>query len=640
MEVMMKMIQRKQMISLLGIAMVMSITSGAQAQWPTLDIAAIKEGISSKIELVKQSKIVTETTQLAGKMNTTIGDAKGSMSKFAGDNLQKAKEQAEKLQKEKERLEENKKKLDKAREKAQKAKEQYEKAQKAMAEAKETINEAKETVNEAKSKVDEAKAIANDVKSQVEDAKQTVNEAKETVNDAKSLAQDKVSSVQNQVDNVRSDVNAATGNNSTNQDTFVEDYVANYEAGINSDAKVYETVQPQSVSAVNVLTPQAANSTITPQGVSAEVLPINQDSVEPTTQEMTDMGASAIPSDGTITPQGVSAEVLPVNQDSVEPISQEMTDMGASAIPSEMSTETTPQNAVTNKSFRKPFAIKAKVKDENAISSDQSVTETSTTTKAGISAISSAKRAKAIPATAKAGTSVVSSTQSRVTKSVIPQADTSTVSTGTVSSSKGFRQRAIIKNDTTLDKGASLEIMKSTKIASYKSSQTLMFGAEDYIPDGVVHNGVYEETIIPPTLVEYCSIGVDKLNDPTVMEECLKKLIRHMSDSDSQVAAEGKRICNKIVAETTIAMVSESMQMKNIAANSKEQVSDKFDEQAGSASTTRDDSAILAQSNKINQNSLNQGVTMSAGQLVQTVISQLCGLTAESLGEESEEGEE
>ena len=602
MEVMMKMIQRKQMISLLGIAMVMSITSGAQAQWPTLDIAAIKEGISSKIELVKQSKIVTETTQLAGKMNTTIGDAKGSMSKFAGDNLQKAKEQAEKLQKEKERLEENKKKLDKAREKAQKAKEQYEKAQKAMAEAKETINEAKETVNEAKSKVDEAKAIANDVKSQVEDAKQTVNEAKETVNDAKSLAQDKVSSVQNQVDNVRSDVNAATGNNSTNQDTFVEDYVANYEAGINSDAKVYETVQPQSVSAVNVLTPQAANSTITPQGVSAEVLPINQDSVEPTTQEMTDMGASAIPS--------------------------------------EMSTETTPQNAVTNKSFRKPFAIKAKVKDENAISSDQSVTETSTTTKAGISAISSAKRAKAIPATAKAGTSVVSSTQSQVTKSVIPQADTSTVSTGTVSSSKGFRQRAIIKNDTTLDKGASLEIMKSTKIASYKSSQTLMFGAEDYIPDGVVHNGVYEETIIPPTLVEYCSIGVDKLNDPTVMEECLKKLIRHMSDSDSQVAAEGKRICNKIVAETTIAMVSESMQMKNIAANSKEQVSDKFDEQAGSASTTRDDSAILAQSNKINQNSLNQGVTMSAGQLVQTVISQLCGLTAESLGEESEEGEE
>ncbi len=622
MEVMMKMIQRKQMISLLGIAMVMSITSGAQAQWPTLDIAAIKEGISSKIELVKQSKIVTETTQLAGKMNTTIGDAKGSMSKFAGDNLQKAKEQAEKLQKEKERLEENKKKLDKAREKAQKAKEQYEKAQKAMAEAKETINEAKETVNEAKSKVDEAKAIANDVKSQVEDAKQTVNEAKETVNDAKSLAQDKVSSVQNQVDNVRSDVNAATGNNSTNQDTFVEDYVANYEAGINSDAKVYETVQPQSVSEVNVLTPQAANSTITPQGVSAEVLPINQDSVEP--------------------------------------ISQEMTDMGASAIPSEMSTETTPQNAVTNKSFRKPFAIKAKVKDENAISSDQSVTETSTTTKAGIPAISSAKRvqatpttvegetsavsstkrAKAIPATAKAGTSVVSSTQSQVTKSVIPQADTSTVSTGTVSSSKGFRQRAIIKNDTTLDKGASLEIMKSTKIASYKSSQTLMFGAEDYIPDGVVHNGVYEETIIPPTLVEYCSIGVDKLNDPTVMEECLKKLIRHMSDSDSQVAAEGKRICNKIVAETTIAMVSESMQMKNIAANSKEQVSDKFDEQAGSASTTRDDSAILAQSNKINQNSLNQGVTMSAGQLVQTVISQLCGLTAESLGEESEEGEE
>ena len=165
-----------------------------------------------------------------------------------------------------------------------------------------------------------------------------------------------------------------------------------------------------------------------------------------------------------------------------------------------------------------------------------------------------------------------------------------------------------------------------------------MFGAEDYIPDGVINNGEYEETIIPETLVNYCSIGVDKLEDPTVMENCLKEIIRHQSDPDSQVAEEGKNITNKISAESVIATTTESMQMKNIAANYEEKVLDKFDEQAGSASTTRDDSAVLALTNKEIQYLLNKLVTMQAAQLSQSALSQLGGLTTKDLGEE--EGEE
>lgn len=207
--------------------------------------------------------------------------------------------------------------------------------------------------------------------------------------------------------------------------------------------------------------------------------------------------------------------------------------------------------------------------------------------------------------------------------------------------SKGFRQRAIIKNNLTLDKGASLDVEKYVKIASYKSSETLMFGAEseEYIPDGVINNGEYEETIIPESLVDYCKIGVDKLEDPTLMEECLKKLIRHQSDSDSQVAAEGKSKITQIGAENVISTVTESMQMKNIAANYEDQVLNTFDEQAGSASTTRDDSAVLAQTNKEIQTLLNKLITMQAAQLSQTALGQLSGLTAESLGEQAETGE-
>ena len=92
MEVAMSILKHQKLITLFGLSLLMSLSSPAQAQWPTLDLTAIKEGISSKIELVKQSKVVTDAMATAGKINAGIGEAKASVSKFAGDNLAKAQE--------------------------------------------------------------------------------------------------------------------------------------------------------------------------------------------------------------------------------------------------------------------------------------------------------------------------------------------------------------------------------------------------------------------------------------------------------------------------------------------------------------------------------------------------------------------
>ncbi len=658
----MKIMQHKKRISLLGIAIAMSITSSAQAQWPTLDISAIKEGISSKIELVKQSKIVTETTQLAGKMNSAIGDAKASMSKFAGDNLKKIKEQAKKLEEAKKRLEENKAKIDKVKEKAQKAKEQYEKAQKKIAEAKEKVNEVKSKVNEVKSKVDEAKEKVNEVKSKVDEAKATINEAKETINDAKNLAQDKISSVQNKVNDVRSDINQATGNTTSTpntQDTFVDDYVAAYEAGINSDAKIYDNTQsvtsgetvPQTISAAANATLQSSQNQIVEEATTA---------VQPTEGTAQPMAEEA-----TAPAQSATVENAPAAQAPAEG-TQALTSAAteADAVSATDTTQAaTAQKAQSNKSFRRPFR---KNKALSGTTSQTTTSESVQSTPVAKSTLTTAtpsaqiKPAVSTQATSSANAASTLSTKSLENKSistdkVLQSAPVKALSTSTSSvqkaisapttranTSKSFRQRAIIKNNLTLDKGASLDIAKTVKIATYKSSETLMFGAEseEYIPDGVINNGEYEETIIPESLVDYCSIGVDKLEDPTLMEECLKKLIRHQSDADSQVAAEGKSKITQIGAENVIATVTESMQMKNIAANYEDQVLNTFDEQAGSASTTRDDSAVLAQTNKEIQTLLNKLITMQAAQLSQTALGQLGGLTAESLGEEADTGDD
>ena len=55
MEVAMSILKHQKLITLFGLSLLMSLSSPAQAQWPTLDLTAIKEGISSKIELVKQN---------------------------------------------------------------------------------------------------------------------------------------------------------------------------------------------------------------------------------------------------------------------------------------------------------------------------------------------------------------------------------------------------------------------------------------------------------------------------------------------------------------------------------------------------------------------------------------------------------
>lgn len=48
-----------RLLTLSGFLSLAVLPRHAAAQWPTLDISSVKEGISTNIELVKQSKVVT-----------------------------------------------------------------------------------------------------------------------------------------------------------------------------------------------------------------------------------------------------------------------------------------------------------------------------------------------------------------------------------------------------------------------------------------------------------------------------------------------------------------------------------------------------------------------------------------------------
>lgn len=602
MEVAMSILKHQKLITLFGLSLLMSLSSPAQAQWPTLDLTAIKEGISSKIELVKQSKIVTEATKLGGKMNSAIGDAKSSVTKFAGDNLEKAKKKAEKLQKEKERLEEKKKKLEEKKEKLEKQKKKIEKAKKAMEEAKKLkedaekkIQEGKDMVNDVKSQVDEAKQMAADAQAAVNDAKataqgaiadakSTVGEVKSTVNDAKSTVGDAVGTVREEKNELQSAIGGQSGSAAADS-SFVDDYVAQYEAGINSDAKIYEQMP-------------AADSEVV-----SETLPAAGDvAAEPADEAETALAPAAGDMSAVVAPEDMSAQ-------------QPVAAVAGAA-----------QTVTGGKQLnRRPFGRKDMTAGTAAVQSSAVSTVTGTLQTAPAAVSSAATGQAATPATSAATPSAAVETAPAAVK--------------TQPARRSFRQRATIKKD---NQASLFELKQSVNLAAGSYSETLMFGAEDSgesIPDGVIHNGEYEETIIPDTIVDYCNIGVDQLQDTSVMQNCLKQLITHQSDSDNQVAEEGKALFTKATAEIAIATVAESMQQKVIAAKYQEQVQDKREETLASASTSRDDSGGLAMTNSGEQTLLNALSAMAAAQLSIDAFNQVGGFTKEDLGETEGEDE-
>lgn len=645
----MSILKHNKLPALLGLSLLMSLSSPAAAQWPTLDMAAIKEGIQSKIELVKQSKIVTQATELGGKMNSAIGDAKSSVTKFAGDNIEKAKKKAEKLKKEKERLEKKKEKLDKLKEKADKMKEKAEKAKKAMNDAKQfkedamnKVNEAKQMVDDAKSTVNEAKQMAAEAKATaqgaINDAKSTVNDAKTMVNDARSTAQGAISDARATVNDVKStasgaindarmQVNDARGvvadvlpQDESANDSFVEDYVAAYEDSINSDSKVYEQLPAEE--AISPMEADSLNNSfmenVQPLPDIAGIEGIENLQMRGAVSETMDRisvqkglvsGAktglnSELPQVKTLekaAPATVNGKVLGRRAFGREKISEVQRSAGNLKESVALSSEAAPvanklKTLKTDKALAKPAVMRSK-------------------------AVAEVKKVNAVTDTPKA---VNSPKPNERLKS-------------------GFRQRAIInKEPQVLDKGAWLDKNETIKTASYQHTETLMFGAEgglSDIPDGVVSNGDYDETIIPESLVNYCKFGVDKLNDVTMMQNCLKELIKHMSDKDSQVAAEGKAIHTKILSEAIIAAVSESMALKNAAANYGEKL-DKQEEDMGSASSSRDDSGALAMTNKEMQFVINKLLSSQTTLGSVEALKLVGGIDYADFGEEDDEGGE
>ena len=519
-----------------------------------------------------------------------------------------------------------------------------EEAKKLKEDAEKKIQEGKDMVNDVKSQVDEAKQMAADAQAAVNDAKataqgaiadakSTVGEVKSTVNDAKSTVGDAVGTVREEKNELQSAIGGQSGSAAADS-SFVDDYVAQYEAGINSDAKIYEQMPAADSEAVSETLPAAGD-------VAAEPADEAETALAPAAG---DMSAVVAPEDmsaqqpvAAVT--GAAQTVTGGKQLNRRPFGRKDMTAGTAAV------QSSAVSTVTGTLQTAPAAVSSAATGQAATPATSAATP-SAAVETAPAAVKTQAVGRSIRTRASAAPSAVSAAATGqaatpATSAATPSAavEAAPAAVKTQPARRSFRQRATIKKD---NQASLFELKQSVNLAAGSYSETLMFGAEDSgesIPDGVIHNGEYEETIIPDTIVDYCNIGVDQLQDTSVMQNCLKQLITHQSDSDNQVAEEGKALFTKATAEIAIATVAESMQQKVIAAKYQEQVQDKREETLASASTSRDDSGGLAMTNSGEQTLLNALSAMAAAQLSIDAFNQVGGFTKEDLGETEGEDE-
>lgn len=611
-----------RLLTLSGFLSLAVLPRHAAAQWPTLDISSVKEGISTNIELVKQSKVVTDAMATAGKINAGIGDAKASVSKFAGDNLAKAQEKMKKLQEEKERIE--------------KKKEEYEKIKKEIEEKKEAMEDYKR----------QAEALKADAEGYVADAKEM-----------KDAAADVVSTVKDDVSSASSSAGVSSGNADLNTISAVAE--AEPQTAV-SGRTAFGSVQSESEYQVAAPTSDAKNYGEAVSETSAVA------------------GISEIAEDDTAEAdvQALAEEQLRLKEEQ-EALDKEKAELEVDA----MFAKTPEEKAAVEEKMK---ALDAKYEDLNgrmsenaaqlAAAQEQTAAEAAVETPAENKAVPAGRRPFGMPEKAAAVTDENNDDKQPVderekdedkepqpfhrakildgetsTKMEIPEShrakildtyeapvdhtpkilEQSRQQSG--NSSGGFRKRAVQRSSA---------LQNGRHYASRSFSETMVFAdlAGGSVPDGTV-NGVF---ILSDRLAQECEINVADLEDEKVMDECIKKLVKAKSDNDASIAQEATAVYKTIMQETVNGLIAESMAQKNEAANYETKVLEEMEKKIAQTKNSRDDTGGLSLTNMETQYLLNRILTIYAGQLTLDTLNEVSGFDKSYYqdGDDEETGEE
>ena len=565
--------RKNNLLRLLAVSCFLSLAirpHQAQAQWPTLDISSVKEGITTNIELVKQSKVVTDAMATAGKINSAIGDAKASVSKFAGDNLKKAQEKMQKLQEEKERIE--------------KRKEEYEKIKKKIDEKREAVEEYKRQIEQAKAQADSYVNDAKEMKAAVSDLVSEVKEDKEE--DASGAAAQTIATDLNttQAVNVPTSQTVSSG-----RTAFGTTETPSLELAPTSDNKNYG--EPELMEA------QLQEAPLDMQKLTEEQQRIQQE-MDALDKERAELEVDAMFAK---TPEEKAAI-----EEKMKALDEKYEDLNKQKEENEAKQEAAAKDDDAKEDDKEKKDEEAAKEDKEEQVHRPKILDGETSTKMEIP---EAHRPKILDGETSTKMEIPEARRPKILdtyqapKDHRPKILDLYEQQRAKSSGGGFRKRATPKTSA----------IEGQHYASRSFSDTLVFAdlTGGSVPDGTT-NGVF---IFSNRLAQECEVDVKDLEDESIMNECIKKLVKEKSSNDAAIAQEAQATYKTIMQETVNALTAESMARKNEAANYETKVLEAMEKTIADTKQIRDDTAGLSLTNMEMQFLLNRILTIYSAQL-------------------------
>ncbi len=565
--------RKNNLLRLLAVSCFLSLAirpHQAQAQWPTLDISSVKEGITTNIELVKQSKVVTDAMATAGKINSAIGDAKASVSKFAGDNLKKAQEKMQKLQEEKERIE--------------KRKEEYERIKKKIDEKREAVEEYKRQIEQAKAQADSYINDAKEMKAAVSDLVSEVKKDKEE--DASGAAAQTIATDLNttQAVNVPTSQTVSSG-----RTAFGTTETPSLELAPTSDNKNYG--EPELMEA------QLQEAPLDMQKLTEEQQRIQQE-MDALDKERAELEVDAMFAK---TPEEKAAI-----EEKMKALDEKYEDLNKQKEENEAKQEAAAKDDDAKEDDKEKKDEETAKEDKEEQVHRPKILDGETSTKMEIP---EAHRPKILDGETSTKMEIPEARRPKILdtyqapKDHRPKILDLYEQQRAKSSGGGFRKRATPKTSA----------IEGQHYASRSFSDTLVFAdlTGGSVPDGTT-NGVF---IFSNRLAQECEVDVKDLEDESIMNECIKKLVKEKSSNDAAIAQEAQATYKTIMQETVNALTAESMARKNEAANYETKVLEAMEKTIADTKQIRDDTAGLSLTNMEMQFLLNRILTIYSAQL-------------------------
>lgn len=643
---------------------VLGSVSAASAQWPTFDASAIAQKAKSIKQQIDQQVTMIKESSMVGSINSAIGDAKASLSKFSLDKVKAAAAKAEKLKKEAEKIKKIKEDIDKAKKQYEEKKKQFEEYQSKLQEAKSKVTD---TIDDAKSKVEDAKGMVNEAKDMAASAKDTVASAGDLAKSQISSTMDKTG-VSSAINNGKSTVGQVSGK--------VSSGVSGAKASVSGTAvQAATTISAAGVSgavsgAAPVVNRQAFGQGVALGAEKAEAAALQSGALSAADVRAEKLINAAQTNDfsefvnssqkvydaGEKVPtaiEGAKLEALSAKPAALEASTTrqavEKLNVSGTKLNTDSLTETPAVNlkAVSGRVSTATNVQSAVLAAPTAVSASPALSETT-----AASAVKAVAAPKAVTLERSSATLAPSAVSGTINRRAFTQPSASTVkkTPELINSSPAAVKEVtgtILKGSApvqlkTLDKNVWLEDGATPQYARLSRSETISFAkvdsdtCQDFNPS-IMNDGV-EVEVIPKSIARFCCIKAEQVNDPKVIQDCMKKMLAIKHDEDAEMAQVGEGYYTVFVYDSKLGGVREALENIQFATSYEEDRFKKFKESMKNSSTGQDDISVISLTNKELLFLLDRLRRIYASAVVNDSIANLSDIKSSALDEDTEIG--